>query len=144
VMAEAAVQAGMRAIALDSAISQACCHGSLELNPFLPLVADSLLEMLEILSSACRLFAEHCIDGMQADEGRCRAQVDNATATVTALIEDLGYERATALALLAMDTGRGLRELVVERKWMDGGRFGELVSPEHVTRLGSPLQDRLT
>jgi aspartate ammonia-lyase len=64
--------------------------------------------------------------------------VESATASVTALVEELGYSRATDLIHTALQTGKSIRELVVELGLMDAARFDELVAPERVTRLGSP------
>lgn len=141
VIAEAAVQAGIRTVALDAGIVFACSCGSLELNPFLPLVADSLLEMMRVLSNACRCMAEFCVEGLEANEERCRVQLENATALVTALIGELGYDRATDLARIAGESGRSVREIAIELGWLDDSRFNALISPESVMRLGSPPKE---
>jgi aspartate ammonia-lyase len=96
VIPEAATQAAMLAMGNDSVIGAACAAGSLELNAFLPLIAHCLLENLEILSRADDLLCRYCVDGIEADEARCRAHVENSTAAATALVPVLGYERAGA------------------------------------------------
>jgi aspartate ammonia-lyase len=131
----------MRVVGLDAGIVFACSCGSLELNPFLPLVADSLLEMLLILSNACRCLSEFCVEGLEANEARCREQLENATAVVTGLIGELGYDRATELARIAGESGRSVREIALELGWLDDSRFTALISPESVMRLGSPQQE---
>ena len=98
VIPEAVSQAAMVVMANDQAIAQACAMGNLELNAFLPLVADALLGSLDLLRNACRIFREHCVAGIEADEARCRAHVEGATATLTALVEPLGYEKAQEIA----------------------------------------------
>jgi aspartate ammonia-lyase len=60
--------------------------GSLELNAFLPLIADCLLENLDVLARADDVLARLCVDGIEADEARCRAHVENSTAAATALV----------------------------------------------------------
>ena len=77
VIPEAVTQAAMRVMANDVAIGMACASGSLELNPFLPLVADALLESLDLLASLCDLLRRHCVDGIEADAARCRAAAES-------------------------------------------------------------------
>ncbi len=138
VIPEAVTQAGMMVMAYDQALAHAVSMGHLELNPFLPLVADALLNSLDLLRNACRIFRVHCVAGIEANVERCRCSVENATASVTALIEELGYGRATEIALAAQAEGKSIRETVIERGLLSGERFDRLISPERVTRLGSP------
>jgi aspartate ammonia-lyase len=138
VIPEAATQAAMLVIGNDSVITAACAAGSLELNAFLPLIAHCLLENFEILARADDLLCRYCVDGIEADESRCRAHVENSTAAATALVPVLGYERAGEAAKLAREQGRTLRVVVVENGWMSAEEFDEAISPEAVCRLGSP------
>jgi len=140
VIPEAATQAAMLAMGNDSVIGAACAAGSLELNAFLPLIAHCLLENLEILSRADDLLCRYCVDGIEADEARCRAHVENSTAAATALVPVLGYERAGEAARLAKEQGKTLRAVVIEKVWMSAGEFDEAISPEAVCRLGSPAR----
>ena len=138
VIPEAVSQAAMQVMANDQAIAQACSMGSLELNPFLPLIADSLLGSLDLLSNACSIFRRLCVEGLQGNEARCRANVEASTASVTALVEKLGYEEAQQIALAAVREGKTVRQIVVERGIVTAEEFDYLTSPEAVTRLGSP------
>ena len=137
VIPEAASQAAMMVMAHDQAITQACALGNLELNPFLPLVADALLNSLDLLANACSILYRFCVVGLEADEERCRRQVDGATASVTALVERIGYQAAQEVAAAAAAAGQSVREVVLERGLLREGEFETLVSPENVTRLGS-------
>jgi aspartate ammonia-lyase len=141
VIPEAATQAAMLVMGNDSVICAACAAGSLELNAFLPLIAHCLLENLEILARADDLLCRFCIDGIEADEERGRAHVENSTAAATALVPVLGYERAGEAAKLAREQGRTLRVVVVENGWMSAKDFDEAISPEAVSRLGSPPRE---
>ncbi len=138
VIPEAVSQAAILVMAHDQAIAQACAMGNLELNPFLPLVADALLGSLDLLRNACRILREHCVSGIEANQERCRAHVSGATATVTALVQSIGYEKAGKIAARAVSEHRPIRDIVVEEGLLTGEEFDRLVSPESVTRLGSP------
>ncbi len=138
VIPEAAVQAGLRCLGADLAITQAGALGSLELNAFLPLVADELLGTIGELTRACTLLRVQCIDGLAADRERCRAQVEGGTAAATALAGRLGHAEAARLAARAAAQGRPLRALVLEAGLLSDAEFSALIAPEAVTRLGEP------
>ena len=137
VIPEAVSQAAMMAMANDQAIAQACAAGHLELNAFMPLVADRLLESLDLLGNACEIFRTRCIEGVEADAERCRAHVFDATAVATALVETLGYEAATEIARASHQDTRTIRRIVIDRGLMTEQEFDTLVSPDRVNRLGS-------
>jgi aspartate ammonia-lyase len=133
VIPEAVTQCAMLVFGHDAAIGLACANGSLELNPFLPLVAACLLESIGILDRACEVFARLCVRGIAADEQRCAQHVSSSTATATALAAELGYD--TASRLLEAAAGGSLREAAAAHG-IPPERFDQLVSPEAVCRLG--------
>jgi aspartate ammonia-lyase len=140
VIPEAVSQAAMVVMANDQAITMASSLGNLELNAFLPLIADSFLGSLDLLTNACSVFRRYCVAGLEADEERCRRHVDGATATLTALVDRIGYASAQEIAAQAAATGMGVRHVVIERGLLTAEDFDEMVSAESVTRLGSPLR----
>jgi aspartate ammonia-lyase len=143
VIPEAVSQVAMLVMGHDVTIASACAAGSLELNPFLPLVAACLLESLELLARADDILCRHCVSGLEADEARCREHVLNSTAAATALLPAIGYERVCELARASADTGRTIRELAIDKDWVSAAVFDELISPEAVCRLGMPDPPRV-
>jgi aspartate ammonia-lyase len=141
VIPEAVSQAALMVMSNDQALTHACAMGNFELNAFMPLIADTLLNNLDLLRNACRIFRSHCVEGVEADEERCRAHVEGATASATALVESIGYEKAQAIANLAKSEGKQIRKAVIEQGLLSAEQFDQLVSPENVTRLGSPLRE---
>ncbi|MFP4106939.1 MAG: aspartate ammonia-lyase [Phycisphaerae bacterium] len=137
VIPEAVTQAAMVAIANDQAITHAVTMGSLELNAFLPLIADKLLETLHLLRSTCRIFRTFCIQGIQPNVERCEKHVNDSTAIVTALVEEIGYKRAGQLAAEAADDHRSVSQLAVDKGLITHDELDELTRPERVTQLGS-------
>ncbi|MCY2928410.1 MAG: aspartate ammonia-lyase [Planctomycetota bacterium] len=137
VIPEAVAQAGLVVCGNDQVIAAAAAGGNLELNQFMPLIADSLLGSLDLLARACHIFRRFCIEGLRADEGRCRQNIETSTAVATALVEPLGYEAATHVAQLAHAQGKSVRQVVLEQGLMSQAQFDELVSPEKVMQLGS-------
>ena len=138
VIPEAATQAALLAMGLDGVIAHAAALGSLELNPFLPLIADALLESCGLLTRAARTLRERCVEGLEADEARCRAHVAASTAAATALVPLLGYEGAAKVARRAAETGVAVREAAIALGAVTAEQFDELTSPEAVCRLGAP------
>ncbi|MCE5237099.1 aspartate ammonia-lyase [bacterium] len=138
VIPEAVSQAAMQVMANDQTIAMACSLGNLELNAFLPIIADALLGSLDLLRRACDIFTRLCVKGIEPNESRTRQQVASATATVTALVEHIGYHKAQEVAARASAEGKPVRDVAVEMGLLTAEEFDELTSPEAVTRLGSP------
>jgi aspartate ammonia-lyase len=136
VIPEAVAQAAMRVYGNEASLSMACAHGSLELNPFLPLIAVCLLESVELLRASCRILRLYCVDGMEADEARCARHVAGATAAATALVPRLGHEEVTALLREASSRQTDLRSLALEKGLLQEGEYEAAISPEAVCRLG--------
>ncbi len=138
VIPEAVSQAAMAVMAYDQLIANACSSGRLELNAYMPIIADALLVCLDLLINSCDVLRKHCVAGMEADEARCRRNVENSTASVTALVEAIGYEAAQKVAAEARAAGKSIRRTVIDMGLLSGDEFDILTSPEAVTRLGSP------
>ena len=136
VIPEAVTQAALLAIGRDQALTSAVSMGSLELNPFLPLVAHCLLGNFDLLAQASSLLATHCVAGIEADEAACRRHVENATASATALVPLIGYARASELVEVARAEGGGLRAVAVGRGFVTAGEFDACTSAEAVSQLG--------
>jgi aspartate ammonia-lyase len=139
VIPEAVTQSALLVMGHDQALTAAVSMGSLELNPFLPLVAHCLLESLDLMARACDTFRANCVAGIEADEARCRRHVENATASATALLPLIGYERATDLVKAAQASGRGLKETAIAGGFVTAAEFDACTSPEAVCRLGFSL-----
>ncbi|MGC4113193.1 MAG: aspartate ammonia-lyase [Myxococcales bacterium] len=142
VIPEAVSQVAMKVFGLDSTLAVACASGNLELNPFLPLVASCLLESLDLLDRGCDVLRRNCVEGLAADEARCRRNLEGSTAVATALLPALGYERASQIAQKARESGRSVRETVLSEGALDEKTFDGLISPEAVCRLGTPEPSR--
>lgn len=137
VICEAVAQASMAMIGHDAALTQACQMGQLELNAFLPLVAQSLLDGLSGLIAANAAFADRCIATIGVNADVCGDQVERSWAVVTALVPALGYARATEIAAAARATGRTLRDLARETGLIEESELDRLLSPAAMTQLGA-------
>lgn len=132
----------MQVMGNDIVIAQACAAGSLELNAILPLVTANLLDSIDLLTTACDILRRHCVEGIEADEDRCRRSVETSTAVVTALLPALGYEQCGRLAKEAKTQNKTIRQVVLEERLLTEAQFEQFISPEAVCRLGFVRKQR--
>jgi fumarate hydratase class II len=114
VIPEVVCQVSAQVIGNDTAITVGGLQGNFELNVQIPLMARNLLGSISLLTAACGLFAEKCVDGIQANEENCERHGDATLAIATALNPYIGYDRATAIVKDAAGSGRSLREVARE------------------------------
>ena len=138
VMAEMAGLTAMRVIANDAAITMAAAGGQLELNAFGPLIADSLLDSLEILQRAVELFERRCVRGIAVNEAVCRAHLQRSTVLATALVPHLGYELAAVIAGAAAREGQTVEQAALERGLLTAEQAARILNPLEVTKPGIP------
>jgi fumarate hydratase, class II len=113
VIPEVVLQVGAQVIGNDTAITVGGMQGQFELNVRIPLIARNLLQSLHLLSSASRVFAEKCVDGIRANKAGADASAQATLAVATALNGAIGYDRATSIVKQATDSGRPLREVAL-------------------------------
>ena len=111
VIPEVACQVAAQVIGNDAAIAVGGLQGNFELNVQIPLMARNLLQSIGLLAAACRLLAERCVQGIEANEANCERHAESTLAVATALNPYIGYDRATAIVKDAAGSGRSLREV---------------------------------
>jgi aspartate ammonia-lyase len=97
VIPEMVMQCAMKVIANDTAITIAAAHGEFELNAFFPLIADSLLESLQLLTHSTVLFRTKCIQELEVDEKQCQRHLAASSAFGTAYVKVLGYDTVSRI-----------------------------------------------
>ncbi len=133
VMCEMLVQVCLYAQGLAQVVVLCGREGQLELNATLPLIAHALHEAIHTLANATRVFADTCVQGIEADAARCAEWVRRSLMLVTALSPLLGYDQAAAVAHEALATNRTLREVVLERKLLDAATLDRALDPLAMT-----------
>ena len=136
VMPEVVNQVCFRVLGNDLTISLAAQAGQFELNVMEPVLAFSLFESLDILKNAIAVFIENCLNGIVANEERCRQMVENSIGIATALGPHLGYELASEVAREAYQSGRSVRQICLERKLFDAASLDSILSPMGMTEPG--------
>jgi aspartate ammonia-lyase len=122
-----------RVIGSDLTVSLAAEGGQLQLNVFEPVIAACIFEAQTMFINAARTLRLHCVDGITANADVCQRYVEYSIGTVTALNPVIGYERATELAAEAMRTGRGILELVREKKILSEAQIAKVFDPIAMT-----------
>jgi len=122
-------------IGADITVTLAAGAGQLQLNVFEPIIAYRLLHSITILRNGCRVLRERCVDGITPNPDRMRWFVEHSIGIVTALVPILGYETATEIAKTALESGRGVYDLVLERGLMTREHLDRALNPE--TMLGA-------
>jgi fumarate hydratase class II len=114
VIAEVVIQVSDQVIGNDAAVTLAGTQGQFELNVRVPLIAKNLLESIRLLSSTARVFAEKCVDGIQANEEGTARSAEMTLAAATALNPYIGYDKGAEIVKEAASSGRPLREVALE------------------------------
>ena len=127
VIPEVVMQIGAQVIGNDTAITIAGSQGNFELNVRIPLIARNLLESIRLLAAGSRLFAEKCIDGIEANLDGCKASAESTLAVATALNPFIGYDKAAAIVKEAAASGRNLKEVALELG-VDEATFDEAIN----------------
>src|SRR3954454_14426531 len=113
-MCEMVCQVGAEVIGLDAAIAFAGSQGSFELNTYQPMMAADLVLSVKLLGRACTIFAERCIDAVEADAAHALRIVESTPSVAAALNARLGYDRVAAFVKQAVAQHRSLREVTLD------------------------------
>lgn len=125
VLCEAMLQVSAQVIGNDAAVAFGASAGTFELNVMLPVIARNVLESIQLLANVALVFAERCIDGIEADADRMRRYAESSPSIVTALNHQLGYDEAASIAKQALKEGKTIREVVIERSHVASGKLTE-------------------
>ena len=136
VIAEVLDQACYQVIGNDMAVSFGVENGQLELNVMEPIIAYNLFSSMNYLANAVRTFVDKLLVGMEPDREQCQRWVDSSVGVVTALLPHIGYEQSAMLAKEAYNTGRPIREIILEKQILTEEQLNHIMSPEQMTHPG--------
>ena len=135
VMAEMTSMVCFQVMGYDSAIALAAQAGQLELNVMMPLIAYNLIHSIEILGNTLSALTKRCIEGITANRDRCLTYAEGSLALVTALNPHIGYLNAAAVAKESLETGKSLRQIVLERELMSPDELAKVLDLEQMSAL---------
>src|SRR6056297_436025 len=134
VMSEALMQVAAKVVGNDGCISLAgAAGGNFQLNIMMPVMAQTILESIELLSSGADAFVDFCVADMEANEDGCEAAVEQSLSMCTSLNPLIGYEQAAKLAKEAFRTGKTIRQLCREEGILDEQTLREALDPWKMT-----------
>ncbi len=138
VMPELMNQICYKAIGNDATVAIASRDGLLQLNAYEPVVAVSILETQKLFYRTLPLFRTNCIDGITVNKNVQENYLNRTIGIVTALNPVLGYEKTTELAKEALESGKGILELIREKKLLTEKQIKDLMNPVNLTSPNGP------
>jgi fumarate hydratase class II len=123
VIPEAVCMVCAQVIGNDAAIAFGGAAGNFELNVMLPMLARNILESIRLLASVSRLLADRCVSGITANTERARGYAESSPSIVTPLNRFIGYEEAAKVAKQALAEGKTIRQVVLERGYIEAGKL---------------------
>lgn len=139
VIAESVTMVCAQVIGNDVTVTVGGQAANFELIVMLPVMAYNVLQSIELLATASDNFAAKCIEGIKANEERCKSLIEESLAMCTALAPEIGYEAAAKLAKDAYKSGKTVREVAREQKVLAEKRLTELLDPWRMTKPGGPV-----
>lgn len=134
VIPEVVNQVCFQVIGTDIAVTLACEGGQLQLNVFEPLIAYNLFNSINMMKNAFETLAYTCVDGITANPERCKSLVLNSIGLVTALNPFIGYENSTMVAKEALESGRSVYDIVLEKGLLEKGELDDIIQPENMIK----------
>jgi fumarate hydratase class II len=138
VVCESVMQLAAKVVGNDTTLGlSGVSGGQFQLNILMPVMADAALESVRILAGGADVFADKCLEDIQANREKCMAAVEQSLSIVTGLNPYIGYEKAAALAKEAFKTGKTIRQLCEEKEILPPDQLAEGLDPMRMTK---PLQ----
>jgi fumarate hydratase class II len=136
VMSEMVLQVAAQVIGNDAAIAFAGSGlgSTFELNVMMPVIAYNLLQSIQLLASAARVFADRCVAGLEANAEHTAAMVEQSLAMCTSLAPKIGYDKAGEIAKESFRTGKTVREIAVAKNILPEGELAQTLDPRRMTQ----------
>ncbi len=136
VIPEAVTQVAAQVFGNDATVAFCGSQGAFELNVYLPVMARNLLESVRLLANVSRVLRDKCIDGIRANEAKCKEYAESSPSIGTSLNPYIGYEKAAEVIKESTKTGRPIRDLVLERGWMTDAELDKALDVLSQTKGG--------
>ncbi|HSM61044.1 MAG TPA: class II fumarate hydratase [Longimicrobiales bacterium] len=138
VMSEAMMMVCARVMGNHTTVTVAGSRGNFELNVMMPVLAQALLESITLVANASRAFADKCVDGIEANEARCRELLELNPSIATALNPYIGYDKAAEVAKASAKEHRSVREIVLREGLLPADKVDEALDVRGMTEPGLP------
>ena len=135
VMSEMTLMVAAQVVGNDATIAWSAAMGStFELSVMMPVMAYNLLQSIDLLARAARVFADRCAAGIEADRARCEALVEQSLAMCTSLAPKIGYDKAAEIAKLSFKTGKTVRQVAAEMKLLSDADLARTLDARRMTQ----------
>ena len=131
---EAVTMVCAKVIGNHTGITVAGSHGHFELNVFKPLIADNVLQSIDILSDSIKNFSSYCVSGIKADKVKIKEYLDNSLMMVTALAPYIGYDNASNIAKRALKNNTKLKEETIKSGLISEKNYNKIINPLKLTK----------
>ncbi len=132
---EALTMVACRVHGNQAAVSMASSQGRFELNVYAPILADSFIESVKLLSEAIHSFDIHCAQGIQVNEDRMEELVEKSLMLVTALSPHIGYEKSAKIAKKAFADNSSLKEAALDLGYVTEEEYDRWVDAKEMTNV---------
>jgi fumarate hydratase class II len=136
VIVESLLMAAAQVIGNDLTVTVGGQSGVFELNVMMPVMTHNVLESIRLLASSARNFCDRCVNGIRANAERCNEMIEKSLAMCTALVPEIGYDAAAAIAKESYETGKTVREIALKKKILPPKRLEKLLDPMQMTKPG--------
>ncbi len=136
VILEMTIQVAQKVIANDQLITNLVALGNMELNAFMPMISETLLESLELLTNVVNKFNNLCIKHIVVNKEKCTENIEKSHSLITPLINIIGYDKASEIVKIASNKGQSIREVLVNEKLFTKEELDILLDPHNITKPG--------
>lgn len=136
VILEMVIMNSHKVISNDLLVSSLVSSGSLELNPFIPMIAETLLESLELLTNTVSIFREKCLRDIQINEEKCMENIMNSHTLITPLIHVIGYDKASEIVRYCEKNNKTLEEVLIKENLFTKEELAKILNPYNITKPG--------
>ena len=135
-LAECVSMVALQVIGNDLVVTLAAQSGQLEMNVMMPSIIHNILQSMELLKQVLLPFSQRCISGIVANAARCRELLETSGMVTSTLITEIGYEKAAAIARQSQETGRSIRDLLIEQDLVASEQLDRLLQFKSMTQPG--------
>ena len=133
---EAITMVCARVFGNDAGVGFAGSSGNFELNVYMPMIADTVLQSIDLLASGLNSFHDNCVAGIEPNHEKIEENLHRSLMLVTALNPHIGYDKAADIAKTAYKEGKTLKEVGVEKGYLTAEEFDDWVVPSEMVRPG--------
>ncbi len=134
VIPEVVNQVCFKVIGNDLTVTFAAEAGQLQLNVMEPVLSHAIMENIHFLCNALDTLREKCVTGITANKEVCLNMVKHSIGIVTALNPYIGYKQSTQIAKEALETGKSVYNLVLEKKLLSQEQLDEILDPRNMLK----------